>query len=300
MKAATFWSFLDDGMDVNLALEKTMQAMPDLTDLSRFEKGAMQRVFPWYSWLRKNGAVQAMHYLPEKPAFLAGGSKFQQAMQESLSGGATVPVEYMPEWMKDQQGIQISGDEKEGQTFLLANWLPFQELTRLGAGVIDPQEGFKVGLEQMRPGAKFGVEMATGRDLFKQQPIERKGIGGMIKDIPAALAGRSGTPLDNLLSIRPIRESAKVAMDIPTTGGKIQRGLIGGAIQPVNAERGKTSMVYDLKKQVMTIRAAINRAQSAGDQPQADSLIRQWTALMHQLNQLGGAGVAKSTQEMMQ
>jgi hypothetical protein len=221
-------------------------------------------------------------------------------MQEAISGGATVPTEYMPEWMRDQQGIQISGDEQEGQNFLLANWLPFQELTRLGAGVIDPQEGFKVGLEQMRPGAKFGVEMATGRDLFKQQPIERKGIGGMIKDIPSALAGRSGTPLDNLLSIRPLREGAKVAMDIPTVGGKIQRGIIGGAIQPVSAEKGATALSYEIRKKVIEVRAAINRAQSAGDQPQANSLIREWTALMHQLQQLGGAGVAKSTQEMMQ
>ena len=59
-------------------------AMPDLSDISLWERNVASRIFPWYRWMRRNGSLQLFHYLPNKPAFFAGQTKLQHAIQAAL------------------------------------------------------------------------------------------------------------------------------------------------------------------------------------------------------------------------
>ncbi|MCK4627328.1 MAG: hypothetical protein KAV00_18595, partial [Phycisphaerae bacterium] len=68
MRVATFMHFMDKGMDMESAFMRTLKAMPDLTDLTMFEREGLARTFPWYRWMRRNCALQLFHYLPQKPA----------------------------------------------------------------------------------------------------------------------------------------------------------------------------------------------------------------------------------------
>ncbi len=109
-------------------------------------------------------------------------------------------------------------------------------------------------------------------------------------DIPRALAGRSGTALDTLAALRPIREWApgvgRVAQ-MPTAGRAATRALLGGAVQPIDYQKGLRARYFELQQGQQALRAQINRAQQAGDQALAQSLMQQWVSLMRQMYQMG-------------
>lgn len=48
MKMASLWGFLDQGYDVRAAAQKVAQAMPDLADLTLFERNVGRRLLPFY------------------------------------------------------------------------------------------------------------------------------------------------------------------------------------------------------------------------------------------------------------
>ncbi|HUU83352.1 MAG TPA: hypothetical protein VM243_07595, partial [Phycisphaerae bacterium] len=248
---------------------------------------------------RKNAALQLTHFLPNKPAWMAGASKFSHAFETARTGGQTVPGELRPEWMREAQAMQISGDAEQGNVFLLASWLPFQEIIKLFAAASSPQEGMKALVEQMRPGMKFAVEMASGVDMFRRQPLEPMTLAEMVTKAPSAVLGRSGTPLDNLLSVRPLREAARVAWDMPGAATKVQRTLLGGAIQPVSAARGRVGEWLELRERARVLRAQLNRALQVNDNALAQQLATEYTRVMRMMQQAGYPGVPKATSRLL-
>jgi hypothetical protein len=299
-RLATWMHFMDQGMDAEQAAMKTIQAMPDLSHLTLFERNFGRRVFPWYAWFRKNGALQLFHYLPNKPAFYAGMPKLGHALEMSLVGEDGVPDELRPSWMQENQGVQILGDSDKGTVFLMGSWLPFEELTKAFAAMQSPSEGATSIMERMRPGLKFMAETATGHDIFRRRPVEElttKDLATTLA-VPKALAGRSGTPLDNVLTVRPIREISRV-MDMPSYEDMAIRGVLAGALQPVNRERGRRAVINELRDKQRMLRGKINRARQVSDPREEQALLKQWLQVTLELQRLGDERLAKSTQKML-
>jgi len=282
-RIATWLHFVDTGMDPEAAFMRTLLAMPDLSDLTHWERVGAARLFPWFRWMRRNGALQLFHYLPNKPAYMASMSRLPNFV-EGFRGKDNVPTELRPMWMDEQLAMQVGGDKAGGTMFLGQTWFPFEEAGLAMAAPIAPGEAARRVVSQMRPGAKFLAEAATGRSVFKQAPLEPLRAGA----IPAAFAGRSGTALDSLLALRPIREWApgvgRVAQ-MPTAGRKASRAVLGGAMQPIDYQRGLEARFYELDRQQREIRAQYNRALQVGDQGLAESLYRQLLAIMRQMYQ---------------
>ncbi|MDD4890537.1 MAG: hypothetical protein PHU85_11485 [Phycisphaerae bacterium] len=307
MKIATLLHFMDTGMDAESAVMRTLMAMPDLTDLTAWERNGLARLLPWYRWIRHNGALQLFHYLPQKPAYAAMLPKFQNLVEGIATGGENVPEALRPAWMREQQGAQISGDRTGGSVFLPANWFPFEQLHQLLGAGIDPEEAVRQLVAQSHPLAKAGLEAASGRSLFRKTeltPLREAGLGA----VPKALAGRSNTFLDSMLALRPVREwgpGGRVA-EMPTAGRSAQRLLLGGAVQPVDYGRGLQARYYELETQQRDLRAQYNRALQAGDKGLADDLLKRWLAVVRQMYQwkfpvnrgmeqtLAGAGVERT------
>lgn len=301
MKAAAFWSALDEGTDLATALQKVARAMPDLTDLTRFEREGMKRIFPWYSWMRKNGALQLFHFLPNKPAFIAAPGKAQEAWEEAFSGNSVVPDELRPQWMREQQAVQVSGDNVSGTVFLSASWLPFQELVKLGSGLTDVRAGATALLESTRPGIRFIAETATGRDIFRRQEAEPLRPVDIPGQIPSALIGQSRTPLDTLLAIRPAREAfgrIPAVAEEQGVGAAALRGVLGGAFQPVSAERGLRDLDVRTARLMIKIRSKMNAANRKGDLQAVKRLLIQFVQLMRERVRLGLPISKASTQAL--
>jgi len=293
-------SFLDDGLSFEEAAMKVIRAIPDMTDLTLFEKNVMRRIFPWYSWLRRNMGNQ-VHFLINQPAWAAGSEKLRNAIQTVAVGDDFVPESLRPDWQQEQQAMQIMGDSKEGHTFLLASWLPFQDMIRMASGAFSLQEGAKAATEQMRPGMKFLFEMATGQDIFKRQPVSDLTPVSAIKNIPAALVGASGTPLDSLLAIRPAKAIKRIAFDFEGVAPRISRALVGGAVQPISRERGLRAEQQKLRAKAIELRRLMNRAIEAKDQGNLRDLVRQLLQLQARARQLGIPGIVpKSTEPLLQ
>lgn len=295
MRLGTWLSFIDDGMSSRDAAMRTLLAMPDLADITKMERQFMTRIFPWYRWAKNNGARQLLHFLPQKPAFMASVGKFQHLVE---AFDERVPNELRPKWMREAQATQFAGDEKEGSAFMLRSWLPFEEVQQLMAGLAEPAQTARWIAGSARPGIKGVAEMATGQDIFRQRPVQPFSLAEAVGLAPKALMGASGTPLDNLLAIRPIREYGRRVWEQPTALGKVTRGIAGGAVQPLSAERGLREIDLKTAGDIAQLRRKIVRAKENQDAVELQSLLVQLMRLQVQRRR-HGLTVPKDTERVL-
>ena len=294
MRMAAWLHLMDQGMDARQAALKVVSAMPDLSDLTMFERDVMRRIFPWYSWLRKNGS-NILKLAARNPAVLVGADRARQAIETAAVGDEKIEEQLRPDWMAEQQAMQILGDRDKGTVFLLANWMPFQDVMDLFEAAQTPDEFFRSMLSKIRPDAKFMIEAGAGQDIFKRRPIEPFTTTELLSGMPAALVGRSGTPLDSLMAIRPLREAVRTAKDMPSTGEKIGRAFIGGALQPLTRQRALSMRYVTIKDELDEVRNAINRANAVSDNAEVARQTKRWFRLSAELERLELPGVAKKT-----
>ena len=251
-----------------------------------------------------NGSLQLFHYLPQKPAYMAGTRKFKNFIEAASPAwrGDTevVPEELRPKWMQEQQAAQIFGGRTEGSAFLLRSWFPFEEAQTALSLPIDPGEAARKFLSGVRPGIKFGVETALKRDIFRDRPLKQFGMLDYLMMMPKAVLGRSAAQqLNNLVGIRPLKEYGRRVWEQPTVARRVARGVIGGAIQPLSAERGLRDIHYETRDQLAEIRRRINRAIENKDEVEMRGLVEQYMAMMR-YRQSMQLSVPKATQGMFQ
>jgi hypothetical protein len=290
MKLGTWLAYVDEGLSFDDALMQAHKAMPDLSDITQWERAGLTRLFPWYRWMKNNGSLQLFHYLPQKPAYMASVKKFQHFLEGASQvwrEEGEVPQELRPEWMREQQAAQVGGGPEQGSAFLLGSWFPFQEVQTAASALIEPAAAAKEIASIARPGAKAVVEYGAGRDIFRGRPVERKTTAETIQDIPKAFMGASGTPLDNLLAIRPLREYGRRVGEQPTLGGKISRGFLGGALQPLSREKGLQAIDIQTAQEIAKLKRQIIRAQENGDIVEAKALLAQFMQLQMYRRRLG-------------
>lgn len=295
MKMGLMLEFMDRGMDVKQAAMKVIRAMPDLTNLTLFERNVMKRIFPWYSWMRRNGSRIVRHTLMEKPAFLTGPQKFGQALQTALVGDNIVDPSLRPEWMGRTQPVQVMGDKEQGKVWLLGSWFPFEELLRGLGAAENPQQFMRFLLEQSRPEIKFATQLGVGADIFKQQPVAPRSALGLISDIPGAVVGATKGPVGDVAGIRALKEIRRVSQQ-PDVPSALLRAGLGGAFQTVNREQGLRQEGFRLRQKIRELRSAINRARQVNDVDLARSLTQQWVQTAMRLQQLNLRGVPAATQ----
>jgi len=291
-------TLMEDGMTMRQAAMKVIQIMPDLTDLSNFEKTVGRRIFPWYSWLRKNGASVFKEFL-DKPILLGGTEKFRKYVELALQGDDVVDPALRPDWMAEQQAMQVAGDKDRGTVFLLASWLPYQDLLDLFSAAPDWSHFANGILTRLRPEAKFLIETGGGVDLFKHRPVEPFSSMELLGAVPAAVVGKSATPLDAMLGLRPFREAVRTA-EMPSRAEKISRLFIGGALQPLVTEKARAQKAAQLRDKAKKIRQAINRARAVKHESEERRLSMDWFRVNRELMELGGEGVPKAAQAKLQ
>jgi len=294
MRLGLWFAHMEKGMTPRAAAFQTLLGMPDLSDISMFERKVFARIWPWYRWARRNGSLQAM-YLANKPIFMASSERTRHAIEQIMTGNDNVPDELRPEWMRESQAVQFLGNEQEGQVFLGASWLPFQELQKAMGGAYDISELSRMAVEQARPEAKFIAETAVGQDIFRGRPVKPFGMMDFVENVPSALIGRSQTPMDNLFGLRPLKEPLRVA-EQKGVARKVTRGLLGGAVQEISKERGLREAEIRLREEAANARRMLNIARDRGDTAQVRKFTKDLFRIWAEMSRLGVRGVPKATQ----
>jgi hypothetical protein len=141
----------------------------------------------------------------------------------------------------------------------------------------------------LRPELKFGIESATGVDIFRHRPIQPFSWEEVVSKpgtIPKALVGGSGTPLDGLFTHRPLREIRRIG-EQPTVAGAVGRVMLGGGLQNIDADKAAQATDLASNRQLGELRVQYLRAQENKDEVEQASILRKIEALRAQRQKMG-------------
>lgn len=191
-------------VDASVAAGKRVRKFNiDYGALSSFERNAVTRVIPFYSFMRKNLPLQ-MELLFTKPGFMATYPKGQDLLQGVL-GTADDNGDYLvPEWIRNSAPVRVALAKQEannplskflkkfagageGESVFLptvGGLTPLQDVANVAnplnkliseGPIAAAQEAAKTGVNMSTPFIKAPVEAAMGRSLYTGAPVDNWG-----------------------------------------------------------------------------------------------------------------------------
>lgn len=242
----------------------------DYSDLSEFEKNIMKRMFPFYTFTRKNLPLQFEQAIKNPQKFLG-----LEKIRKGLSRKEEVDYEFLPEWMKESYPIKV-GKIKNKNNKPVAVYMRGQGLIPAAdvLQIFRPQE---IAIEQMSPMPKGLLEFAINKDFFTEREIssfkgdDRRFLGMIIPS-------RFKKLLRNFRVLNEIdRGFFRNVKDIDTglsIGEKIF-GIMGPAkITKIDLDNAKSWYRFNIKKEFDTARKAAASAYRNGDEKLGDTLVK--------------------------
>jgi hypothetical protein len=132
----------------------------DYGDLTDFEKNLMKRIFPFYTWMRKNIALQ-FEQMMKQPAKYGNVARFKTAVERASPG---VDDRWAPTHFPELYAIRTPLRTGQGSPLYLNPNLPFQDLHK----AFSPRDW----VSSIAPW-KVIFEFISNKNFFSDQPIER-------------------------------------------------------------------------------------------------------------------------------
>jgi hypothetical protein len=184
------------------AAEQVKMYQRDYSALTDFEKNVMRRVFPWYSFSRRN-LVPLANDLTSDPGKLVSSLRVTQS-------GRT-PFEFVPNYIAEGASVPIGGAPDGEQRYVSSFGLPFEDETVKGIGALlkgDFTRAGQTALGSTQPYIKspleyiFGTQLYSGRKLQDLRPSESVSLGGLVPEELARPATQviANTPAARLMS----------------------------------------------------------------------------------------------------
>jgi hypothetical protein len=155
------------------ASESAMKHLFDYSDLTAFEQQTMKRIFPYYTWLRKNTPLQLEMMLERPEAYRDINKVFNSiesmVREEDRLYGGDVP-DYAEDWV--QTPFKVTDKYGNKESVMWNPNLPFQGLD----DIIRP----KNILSSVSPILKTPVEQIINKNVFTGKPIVKRGEGGEV------------------------------------------------------------------------------------------------------------------------
>ena len=181
-----FISKMQQGYAPAVAGEISNKAHFDYGDMSRFEKEVMKRLFPFYSFARKNAAYQADKLLNDPGPTAA----MVRALTEPRSD------EYSPSWIREKGNIDLGPTASGANRYVTGFGLPIEEAT--GRFILGPGGMGRTAdqfLSMLNSVPRTALESLTGRQFFTGRPLtDLDPLLGRITSNINELAG--GQPFD--------------------------------------------------------------------------------------------------------
>ena len=173
-KKAFFLDRVSKGDTLEDALLATNKYLFNYDELTNFERKVMRKIFPFYTFTRKNLPLQIESTI-KQPYKLAGVSKAMNAIEDE-SADNYVPPEHRPAFMQQSDAIQLPTDG-ENATFNIPN-LPFEDLNKIPLpSNSDGMAAVKELASMLTPLLKPAIELTTNTSLFTGRQLRDKNLG---------------------------------------------------------------------------------------------------------------------------
>jgi hypothetical protein len=166
-----FASQLKRGMSFKEAAESVNKFLFDYSDLTLFEQSVMKRVFPYYTWLRKNSALQ-LEQIMTKPNKYRLISKVLGGIESMVDEDDRLRDSDRSDFLNDWVQLPFSFINNMGQKEPLM-WnpnLPYQDINRI-PDITDLGNSLRNLLSQTSPMIKLPIELAMNKNLFFDSKI---------------------------------------------------------------------------------------------------------------------------------
>lgn len=181
-----FMSGLKNGLSVEEAADNTFKALFNYSDVTAFEQHVMKRIFPYYTWLRKNARLQVSSLVesPEKFRLIA---KISNGVENMNDAEDRIDRAFVSDWAKswiqtpfsitqkaiyDENGQEIRPEIKK--PILASANLPYMDFERI-PDPLRPMDSLRDIFTQTSPLIKNPVEMLLNTNVFFDSPIAKEG-----------------------------------------------------------------------------------------------------------------------------
>lgn len=266
--ADRFTHFVDKiqkGMSPEDAMLSANKFMLNYRELTDFERNVMKRIFPFYTWSRKNIPLQIENII-KQPGKYAAVAKVKGAIESGETGKPN--EKFMADWMSRNSPIYFGTDKETGNAtyFLLGAWLPAADLMKMGdplteiASMVSPL--FKVPAELAIPGGGYNfffddkIERVPGEPGEFLRTIMKKKTIHVLKSI------RLLNEIDRLLTPKTTHK-----LDTPAEI-KIVRATTGLKLYPYNEQRARIFWERDIRGRIQQLRSLIRKGQRLSYPPE--------------------------------
>jgi endonuclease YncB( thermonuclease family) len=178
-----FASHIKNGMNPADAKEMVDKFLFDYSDLTSFEHNVMRRIFPYYTWIRKNGKLQLSQMI-DQPGKYRDAFKAMNAVDSGIDQQDQVESQYLAPFAKDwkQTMLNFTSTDGNGKTstepVLWNPNLPFMDLQRL-PNPMDLGGSIKTAIPQMNSMIKSPIELGFNKNFFfDSKVVEDKDTAG--------------------------------------------------------------------------------------------------------------------------
>lgn len=261
IRGQVFMSYLHDGYSAKTAAIKTMESQFDYADMTKIEAKWFRRMFPFYAWMKNNGALQ-LKTLMDHPVYAASFPKLQAMIEEGLNGENSVPLQQRPNWMRSQMALQVGSDPEHRSAVMLGGALPvgdlYQYLTPLAGGPGGLMNFLHYFASSTNPVVGSLYQLGSGRETFSGRSIGADQYSG---DLSAAEFLKN--------QVRPLAEYGPGGKVYKAFGQGVGQGvgrvLLGGRVQDFGEARVHSAKLREYKDRETGIRQAISRSEKNGD-----------------------------------
>lgn len=252
-----FISKISEGHTPAEAAMSVKKYLFDYSELTDFERNVMKRLFPFYSWTRKNVPIQLQHLILEPAKF---GAIYKT--QHEFDASTPADERYLPKWMSENFPLRIRRT-KDGkyEYFLLSNWLPAQDLAKL-------LKIHETAAQMLTPLPKEALQQMWNYDYFLKKKIE---------EIPGQKERFMGMNMPtrvthSLKLIRALNEIDKMTKDDVDIMNKIS-GFLTGKTYLYDPRKAVIANKARVDNDVQTLRTALRR-EAAKSHPDVNEIQR--------------------------
>lgn len=176
-----FASELSRGKTFEEASDSVNKFLFDYSDITAFEANVMKRIIPYYTWLRKNAALQ-LNMMLEQPKKFLYVSKVVGGIDSMVNDEDRINKAFVNDFATDwvQTPFHVTNQEGRQEPVLWNPNLPYMDVSRI-PNPLHPIDSLKSLFTQTNPLIKTPIEQMMNRNVFFEQPIAKEGDNELAK-----------------------------------------------------------------------------------------------------------------------